>query len=239
MTALDTRTALAVSEVFGPTVQGEGPSLGRRCAFVRLGGCNLTCSWCDTPFTWDNSRYNLRDEINYRSADDIYREVRAMGVTRVVISGGEPLLHQHRTAWALMVNSFRLADLIVEVETNGTQLPNDVTLQAVSQFNVSPKLAHGGDRFSARIKLDVLKDLRDTGRAVFKFVVREVSDLDEVDEIAISAGIPPDLVWIMAEGITPHEVVARTAELADHVVSRHWNLTTRLHVLAWGDKRGR
>jgi organic radical activating enzyme len=38
---------LVVSEIFGPTVQGEGTSMGRRCGFLRLGGCNLDCAWCD------------------------------------------------------------------------------------------------------------------------------------------------------------------------------------------------
>ena len=42
---------LVVAEVFGPTVQGEGPSAGRRASFIRLGGCNLHCDWCDTKFT--------------------------------------------------------------------------------------------------------------------------------------------------------------------------------------------
>lgn len=41
---------LLVSEVFGPTVQGEGKHCGRIAAFVRLGGCNLHCRWCDTPY---------------------------------------------------------------------------------------------------------------------------------------------------------------------------------------------
>ena len=44
---------LAVSEIFGPTHQGEGPSTGRLCGFVRLARCNLSCLWCDTPYTWD------------------------------------------------------------------------------------------------------------------------------------------------------------------------------------------
>lgn len=54
---------LVVSEVFGPTFQGEGPSLGRRAGFVRLGRCNLDCSWCDTPNTWDWSRFDPAIEL--------------------------------------------------------------------------------------------------------------------------------------------------------------------------------
>ena len=49
---------LVVAEVFGPTFQGEGPSTGQRAGFVRLGRCNLDCSWCDTPYTWDWERFD-------------------------------------------------------------------------------------------------------------------------------------------------------------------------------------
>ena len=54
---------LVVAEIFGPTWQGEGPSAGQVAAFVRLGLCNLTCAWCDTAYTWDRSRFDLRAEL--------------------------------------------------------------------------------------------------------------------------------------------------------------------------------
>ena len=49
---------LRVAEVFGPTFQGEGPSAGRRAAFIRLSGCGVGCTWCDEPQTWDWSRFS-------------------------------------------------------------------------------------------------------------------------------------------------------------------------------------
>jgi 7-carboxy-7-deazaguanine synthase len=63
-TPTTTKPPLVVSEVFGPTIQGEGPHAGQRAAFVRLGGCNLTCTWCDTAYTWDARRYDLRAELH-------------------------------------------------------------------------------------------------------------------------------------------------------------------------------
>lgn len=62
--------SLVVSEVFGPTHQGEGPHAGQLCAFVRLMGCNLSCSWCDTPYTWDASRYDLKAEGHRMTVED-------------------------------------------------------------------------------------------------------------------------------------------------------------------------
>ena len=80
---------LPISEVFGPTLQGEGPHAGRTVQFIRLGGCNLSCSWCDTPYTWDASRFNLRQELTPMSVQEILDRI-IPGVP-IVLSGGEPL----------------------------------------------------------------------------------------------------------------------------------------------------
>ena len=68
---------LVVAEVFGPTFQGEGPSAGRRAMFLRLGRCNLDCAWCDTPYTWDWSRFDPAVELHRRTVDDVMSELDA------------------------------------------------------------------------------------------------------------------------------------------------------------------
>src|SRR3954451_18718764 len=90
--------SLVVSEVFGPTFQGEGRSLGRRCGFVRLGRCNLACTWCDTKYTWDWSQYDPSVELRRRTVDEVVADLAAMDVPMVVITGGEPLLQQRAMA---------------------------------------------------------------------------------------------------------------------------------------------
>ena len=79
--------------------------------------------------------------------------------------------------------------------------------------------------------------LRATGRAAFKFVVTDAADLDEVAELVDAHGLEP--VWIMPEGTDPTTLLERARQLADPVLARGWNLTPRLHVLLWGDQRGR
>ena len=70
---------LPVSEVFGPTIQGEGPHAGRRVYFVRLGGCNLSCSWCDSAYTWDGETYDLREELTPSTALDVLARLHELG----------------------------------------------------------------------------------------------------------------------------------------------------------------
>lgn len=240
MTAVPTTTeTLVVSEIFGPTVQGEGPSLGRRASFIRLGGCNLSCSWCDTPYTWDSARHDLRTELARLPVDQIAARALADAPGLVVITGGEPLLHQTKPGWTTLLDTLTAAGVDIEVETNGTQAPTEATTGAVTRFNASPKLTHAGDPEPARINPEAITTLHATGKAVYKFVCRTPEDVQEAARHTTAWGVPPHLVWIMPEGTTPAALGAHLAEIADPAVTAGFNVTTRLHVLAWGDERAR
>ena len=226
---------LVVAEVFGPTFQGEGPSVGRRAGFVRLGRCNLDCSWCDTPYTWDWSRYDPAEELRHEPVAAVLVQLEAMGPDIVVVTGGEPLLQQRRLV--ALLEGCAARGWPVEIETNGTIVPDERLAGLVGQWNVSPKLANSGISMETRIRPDALAALRATGRAVFKFVVAEPAELDEVGALVEAHGLEP--VWIMPEGTDPGTLLDRARGLADPVLRRGWNLTPRLHVLLWGDQRGR
>jgi 7-carboxy-7-deazaguanine synthase len=224
---------LVVSEVFGPTFQGEGPSAGRRAGFVRLGRCNLDCRWCDTPYTWDWARHDPAVELSTRATTELLGQLDAMAVSFVVITGGEPLLQQRRLTAVL--EGCRQRGWRVEVETNGT-IPPAVADGLVTQWNVSPKLANSGVARDRRYRPEVLRAFETTGRAVFKFVTASPSDLDEiqamVDECLLSE------IWVMPEGTDAEQVGSGLRDLAEPVLARGWHLTPRLQVQVWGDRRG-
>ncbi len=224
---------LVVSETFGATWQGEGPSAGRVAGFVRLGRCNLDCRWCDTPYSWDWDHYDPAVELRRATVEEILAGLDAMGIGMVVVTGGEPMLQQRHLPPLLAGAKER--GWRVEVETSGTvrpALPDGM----VDQFNVSPKLSNSGVPETRRYKPDVLRSFMSTGVAVFKFVVTQPSDLEEVDAMVARCGLEP--VWVMPEGTDAVSVVNRMQELADAVLARRWNLTPRLQVLLWGDRRG-
>jgi 7-cyano-7-deazaguanosine (preQ0) biosynthesis protein QueE len=226
---------LAVAEVFGPTFQGEGPSMGRRAGFVRLGRCNLDCTWCDTPYTWDWSRFDPTVEVRRVAVAEIVDALVAMAPEIVVVTGGEPLLQQRHLV--ALVEACAARGWPVEVETNGTLAPSAELVALVARWNVSPKLAGSGVAEERRVVPEALAALQATGRAVFKLVVSEVAELDEVARLVEGHGLTD--VWIMPEGTDRATLLERAAALADPVTERGWNLTTRLHVLLWGDERGR
>ena len=237
MTAVTAPERLLVAEMFGPTFQGEGPSCGRLALFVRLSRCNLSCPGCDTPYTWDTSRFDLREHTEPRTAESVVSWALAHPIQLVVITGGEPLLQQDRLL--PVVAALAAAGRRVEIETNGTVTPSPHLVERVAAFNVSPKLRGFAAPQDARRRLNAaaLSSLAACGKAVFKFVVANLGDLDEVGELATRFALDP--VWVMPEGVASAVVVARMRELADAVLARGWNLTTRLHVLLWEDTRGR
>jgi 7-carboxy-7-deazaguanine synthase len=228
--------SLTVSEVFGPTVQGEGPSAGRRAVFVRLALCNLDCRWCDTAYTWDWAHFDRKAETHRATVEHVADQVadRARWRDLVVITGGEPL-----------VQLSALADLLAtlghswscEVETNGTIRPGPCT--RLARWNVSPKLAHSGVARQRAWVPEALAAFAELPGTAFKFVATQPADLDEVDELVALVGIEPSQVWIMPEGCDADTVTRRLGVLADDVIDRGYNLTGRLHVMVWGDQRGR
>lgn len=226
--------ALVVAEVFGPTFQGEGPSAGRLAMFVRLGRCNLDCSWCDTPYTWDWSRYDPARELRERTVDDVVAELEGIGAPLLVVTGGEPLLQQRNLEPLLAAAHER--GWRIEIETNGTIAPLPAVAALVDGWNVSPKLANSGVAPRHRERPDALRALVATGRAVGKFVVAGAEDLDEVAGLVAGSGLRD--VWIMPEATDAAALAARLAELAPLVLARGWNLSNRLHVQLWGDARG-
>jgi 7-carboxy-7-deazaguanine synthase len=234
---------LVVSETFGPTLQGGGPSAGRRAGFIRLMGCNLHCGKCDTAYTWDASRFDLLAEGTRRPVTEIAAAALEGNPGIVVVTGGEPLLHQHQPGWAQLLALLTAGGAEIEIETNGTVAPTTETTTAVTRFNVSPKLSgalsDGADPEQLRINAGSLTALRDSGKAAFKFVCSQVTDIAEAAGLCAGLGIPKSMVWIMPEGTAPDVIAARLRELADPAIAAGFNVTTRLHVLAWGDERGR
>lgn len=240
-------SSLVVSEIFGPTFQGEGPSLGRLAFFLRLGTCNLHCTWCDTKYTWDWSQYDQKKELVRRSATWLIEELERMRVNNafnvnrplLVITGGEPLIQRDKLF--SLVTKLCSSGWSIEVETNGT-LPPIPTFanHPILRYNVSPKLAHSGNTEGERINVEALREFA-RGNSIFKFVVRDLNDLLEIQRLLhfIVTPIDSSRIWIMPEGQSPGILTSRIQALADAVLIHGWNMTTRLHVQLWGAERGR
>lgn len=239
---------LATDDSGGPEIfaslQGEGPSQGKPCAFVRLSRCNLACVWCDTAYTWrftgDNRPH--RAQLTYeRKAnqvtlceEEVADRIAALGQPRLVVTGGEPLLQAPALARMLAL----LPDMRIEIETNGTVAPPPALDALVAQYNVSPKLAHSGNPADLALPPQRLDAWAAEPRAAFKFVVVDPTDVEEVLALAERHAIPRERIWLMAEGTDAATLDAREKWLAPLCLKHGLTLSKRLHIQLYGDTRG-
>lgn len=220
-------------EIFA-SIQGEGPSAGEPCAFVRLSRCNLRCKWCDTAYTWDFTRFDRTAEQVTLSEEETAARIAALGQSRLVITGGEPLLQG--AALARMVAL--LPDMAVEIETNGTAPPHAALDPQVSQYNVSPKLAHSGNPAELALDAARLAHWAREPKANFKFVIATRADLAEVLDLARDHAIAPERIALMPEGTDSATLRAREQWLAPLAAEYGMRFSDRLHIHLYGDTRG-
>ncbi|MBI1402665.1 MAG: radical SAM protein [Porphyrobacter sp.] len=239
---------LATDDRGGPEIfaslQGEGPSMGRPVAFVRLSRCNLACVWCDTAYTWrftgDNRPHH--DAIAFErkanqvtlSPEDTAARIAALGQKRLVITGGEPLLQ----AGALAEMLAHLPDIAVEIETNGTVAPPARLDVRVDQYNVSPKLAHSGNPADLALLPERLDAWASEPRAFLKFVVASPEDVEEVLALHAHYRFRPDRVFLMPEGTDSATLRRREAWLSELCLKHGFRMSDRLHIHLYGDTRG-
>ena len=239
---------LATDDTGGPEVfaslQGEGPSAGVPVAFIRLSRCNLACTWCDTAYTWrfegDNRPH--RDGVVFeRKANQVKlspaeaaQRIAATGQSRLVITGGEPLMQ----GGALAAMLDHLPDISVEVETNGTTTAPAALDARIDQYNVSPKLAHSGNPSELALIPERLEAYARDPRAFFKFVIAEPGDVGEVLRLVTDHSIPASRVFLMAEGTTSDALRARQMWLSDLALEHGFRMSDRLHIHLYGDTRG-
>ncbi len=212
-----------LNEIFY-SIQGEGPNLGRPSVFVRLGGCNLQCTWCDSKFTWkpglsDNKTAELKD---------VLKTIRSFPCRHLVITGGEPLLQQKAIEALLKA----LPDHTAEIETNGS-MPLMIESRQIEQINCSPKLKNSGN------KPCKLKILPGDPRVIYKFVVQSPADLVEIKTCLKRYKIPKERVFLMPEGITRATLEKRSRWLMELCKKEGYRFTPRLHILIYGNERER
>ena len=224
--------------------QGEGPKMGWPSIFLRLSECNLQCRWCDTPYTWRwSSDQDHDDDRVYQktqwqaelSLDEIEREIRALPGSRLIITGGEPMLFQKRLVplFASLGDRFEA----FEFETNGTIEPAASIDAFATLYVVSPKLANAGMDVSKTITSALHGFVRNS-KSVFKFVASGQTDIKEVINIATSYDISPDRIWIMPCARTREDLSQLSKQLAGSILDAGFNYSHRIQVDLFVDAQG-
>lgn len=222
---------MKIAEIFY-SVQGEGMLAGVPSVFVRTSGCNLRCTWCDTPYT------SWQPEGEERSIESIVEQVQQHGAGHVVITGGEPMIAPG------MLELTRSLTQHITIETAGT-IDTDVRCELMS---ISPKLANStphdrdGGRWASqherlRYQPEVLRRLIGRYPYQLKFVIADPADIGEVRNIVDEIRATNERVLLMPEGIDPTVLAERGRWLVEICKREGFRFSPRLHIELWGNRR--
>jgi 7-carboxy-7-deazaguanine synthase len=223
---------MRIAEIFY-SVQGEGGLVGMPSIFVRTSGCNLRCSWCDTPYT------SWHPEGSELGVDEVLARVGAYGAAKhVVLTGGEPMI-----APGIVELSAKLRErgMHITIETAGTVM----AAVACDLMSISPKLSNSTPEgpFRAqherlRLQAGILRGLMDAYDYQLKFVIAHPDDLREVRSLAVELNAPPERVILMPEGTSGDVLRERGVWIAEACKEHGYRFSPRLHVDLYGNRRG-
>lgn len=227
---------MRISELFY-SIQGEGKLAGVPSVFVRASGCNLRCTWCDTPYA------SWLPEGDDLPVAQIIQQVRAHPARHVVVTGGEPLIMPdiESLCAALHADGYH-----VTVETAATVYkPIQLDLASLSPKleNSTPWESEGG-RFALaherqRLNCEVIQQFMDKSPDFqLKFVVAAPSDIDEIQHLLgrLRNWKPAD-VLLMPEGTDAATLYQRAGWIAERCKQTGFRYCPRLHIELWGNQR--
>ena len=221
-------------------MQGEGELTGVPSVFIRTSGCNLRCSWCDTPYaSWE-------PEGDQHTIDAVIARVKTYPIAKhIVLTGGEPMI-----AKDIRVLASELRDMgyHITIETAATIAPESIACDLVS---MSPKLLnsapdsvkHGPWRKkheATRWQPDVIQTWLDNGyNYQFKFVISHIADIEEMQQMvkSLDREIPNSKILLMPEGITQEAIKSRGLWLSEQCKKFGYRYANRLHIELYGNKR--
>lgn len=231
---------LVVSEMYCDTIQGEGVYIGTPSVFLRLQGCGLNCNYCDTTEVW---RYGTPWTFNELfHIMEVHHNIpsRLEAGEHLVITGGSPLLQQHRLGAFLQAFDAKYKFLpFVEIENECIFMPTMELIPYVDCWNNSPKLSTSGVPFPKRYDPDVIEATARLSDSWFKFVITKEEDWNEIfDDFIRPALISPEQVILMPEGKTRKELEVSEMITLELAVRHQVRYSPRLHIMLWNDQKG-
>lgn len=235
---------LLISEAF-TSIQGEGKLTGVPSFFIRTSGCNLRCTWCDTPYaSWN-------PEGQPRSIDSLLTDARASHARHAVLTGGEPMIFEAIEPLARALNAAGIHTTIETAATVFRPFPVDLVSMSPKLSNSTPAEGDPRDPLGLwrarheqrRRRPDVIQSFIDQARRdrtdlQLKFVVAAPIDLAEIDALlAEVTGWQPADILLMPEGVAAH-TAAETRWVVEECLRRAWRYCHRLHIDLFGHTRG-
>jgi 7-carboxy-7-deazaguanine synthase len=169
----------------------------------------------------------------------------------VILSGGEPLAQvpprlqtgkgspSQDDPIGVLIYNLSIRGVQTHIETAGVRIPSKFVNDYVGRYVVSPKLATSGNEYAQRYVPDVLEYFARNLKADFKFVLTTPNDLVEIQQLAETHQIPSWRIWLMPEGTDAATIQERLPAVAAFALKYGYNVSSRLHVMIWGNERAR
>ena len=213
---------MKVVEIFN-SIEGEGKRAGLPATFIRLFGCNLRCSYCDSMYAVEGTDYTEM------SVEQIMDKAEEIGCPNITITGGEPLIHKDIVD---LLTTLCSGGFWVNVETNGSVKIPYRTVDDRLFYTVDYKTGSSG--MSDKMDLELFKRL--TKSDVLKFVVGSSQDLTEASLFCKNLSSQPQIY------ISPVFGNIEPVELVEFVLANKlwdWKVQLQLHKFIWEpDERG-
>ena len=247
---------IPVMEYFS-SIQGEGKRAGNVSIFLRLGGCNFTCSGfgvdyvdnsgvskkgCDSWYSVDRSFKKTWQLLDYKEITNKLNELIVPTHYKkadIVITGGEPTMYWNDTDFQKLLRYYSSRGHHITIETNAS-IDFDITeeYQRKIAFSMSVKLSNSGEKESKRLNFDNISNIiAKTSESYLKFVVKAESDIEEILQILQNI---PDLadVYLMPMGET-REALEQTRMFTIETAHKYgFMYSDRLHIIVWDNKGG-
>ncbi|KAA0546686.1 7-carboxy-7-deazaguanine synthase QueE [Bacillus sp. BGMRC 2118] len=237
---------IPVLEIFGPTIQGEGSVIGVKTMFVRTAGCDYSCSWCDSAFTWDGS---AKDDIIQMTAEEIWDKLQDIGgdkFSHVTISGGNPALLKNL---GNLVSILRENGIRIGVETQGSKWQDWLSL--IQDITISPKPPSSGMITNYETLDEIVSKLVGQSHSTVSLKVVVFNDEDFDYAVNMHKRYPdvPFYLQVGNDNVSGTEtksivetlllkyewLINKTIDSSDMNDIR---VLPQLHTLVWGNKRG-
>ena len=210
--------------------------MGRPAVFLRLALCNLSCSWCDTKYTWDWERHDPTQQIANMTQEEVLKEILKHDCKYLVITGGEPMLQQSQLV--TLVQDLKNKGYFLEIETNGTILPDQRLVNIIDHWSVSPKLEYSGNSRASREIAKCYKFFASSPLCHFKFVVKDNKDFSEVQTIMRTYTLTSNKIILMPQAQDSEALIQGGKWLVELCKAHGLIFSTRLQIILWGNKRG-
>lgn len=237
--------SIAISEIFGPTIQGEGALVGVPTVFVRTGGCDFRCRWCDTLYAVEP---RFKADWVPMSASAVMAEVQRLSGDQpllVTLSGGNPALQP----LSELITLGQEQGYTFAIETQGSKAQPWFAL--LDHLTLSPKPPSAGMPFNAARFADCLSAAGPHTQVSLKLVIADEEDYRWAREFAADyPRLPLTLQPCNPAPATPEQpeletdladLNARLRWLVDKVTADRWfnvRVLPQLHVLIWNNERG-